>query len=312
MNEILITGVTGFIGKHLLRRLEGQKNIRIRALVHKKPDTGLLNKDNISVIEGDLTRRQTLDRFCAKGATLVNLAYLGGRSRQDNLAAVNNLLDACAKAGIKRFIHCSSAAVFGRLPADIVSENTACNPANEYEAAKLQIEKTILGCAGGAFETVILRPTAVFGPGGKNLLKLAGDLRSGNKAANYLKSCLFNTRKMNLVSVYNVVSAIELFINTEEKISRDIYIISDDDDRRNNYRYIEQYLMKALSLNDYPIPVIPFPSFLLKLLLKLMGKTMFDPARVYSSRKLSNFGFKKNISFEDGLADFSKWYKTAL
>ena len=312
MNEILITGVTGFIGKHLLRRLDGQKNIRIRALVHKKPDTGLLNKDNISVVEGDLTRRETLDKFCVRGATLVNLAYLGGRPRQDNLAAINNLLEACEKAGIKRFIHCSSAAVFGRVSNDMVTEDTVCTPSNEYEATKLEIEKAILERASGKFEIIILRPTAVFGPGGKNLLKLAGDLKSGNKTANYLKSCLFNTRKMNLVSVYNVVSAVELFINTEEKIGCDIYIVSDDDDQRNNYLYIEQYLMKSLSLNGYPVPVIPFPSFFLKLLLKLMGKTMFDPARVYSSQKLSNFGFKKNISFEDGLADFSKWYKTAL
>jgi nucleoside-diphosphate-sugar epimerase len=312
MNEILITGVTGFIGKHLLRRLDGQKNIRIRALVHKKPDTGLLNKDNISVVEGDLTRRETLDKFCVRGATLVNLAYLGGRPRQDNLAAINNLLEACEKAGIKRFIHCSSAAVFGRVSNDMVTEDTVCTPSNEYEATKLEIEKAILERASGKFEIIILRPTAVFGPGGKNLLKLAGDLKSGNKTANYLKSCLFNTRKMNLISVYNVVSAIELFINTGEKISRDIYIVSDDDDQRNNYRYIEQYLIKSLSLNGYPVPFIPFPSFFLKLLVKLMGKTMFDPARVYSSQKLSNFGFKKNISFEDGLADFSKWYKTAL
>jgi hypothetical protein len=42
----------------------------------------------------------------------------------------------------------------------------------EYEKNKLKIEQVFLDISLGKFEMTILRPTAVFGDGGKNLVKL--------------------------------------------------------------------------------------------------------------------------------------------
>ena len=48
----------------------------------------------------------------------------------------------------------------------------------------MQIDKAVLERMSSKCEVVILRPTAIFGPGGKNLLKLAEDLQTG--VENYL------------------------------------------------------------------------------------------------------------------------------
>ena len=310
MQDIVVIGATGFIGRHFLSSISSQEDVKLRVLLYRSNPDDLFNKSNIVVIKGDLLSPETLNELCTENAVVINLAYLSDRSRQDNLTAINTLLDACIKAKISRFIHCSTASVFGRVYSDMVTENTKCNPANEYEITKMQIEGVVLDRAEGAFDTVILRPTAIFGPGGKNLLKLANDLRSGNRIANYLKSCLCYMRKMNLVSVHNVVAAIKLLMQTDKKINREVFIASDDEFQSNNYHYVERYLIKSLGFIDYPLPAIPIHYFVLKMLLKLVGKSNFNPHCTYSSQKLLDLGFKKTVLFEDGLADFANWYKT--
>ena len=309
MKDVVVVGASGFIGRHLIASLLCQKEIKLRVLLHKNRAGSLFSKDNITAIEGDLLRPETLDKLCVENATVINLVYLRNQPRKDNLTAINNLLEACVKAKISRFIHCSTAAVFGRVSSDIVTENTKCNPVNEYEITKMQIEESVLERTSSVCDAVILRPTAIFGPEGKNLLKLSNNLRSGNKIANYLKACLYNMRKLNLVSVYNVVAAIILFMQTDKKINRGVFIVSDDEFQSNNYSYVENYLMKNLGLAGYPLPVIPVSYFMLKILLRLASKSNFNPCRVYSCQKLLNFGFKKTVSFEEGLSNFAYWYK---
>jgi len=309
MTDVVVAGAAGFVGRHLITGISRQNDIKLRVLVHQGNPDWLSDRDNVVMIKGDLLRPETLGELCVENAVVVNLAYLRGRTQQDNLTSINNLLEACLKAKISRFIHCSTASVFGRVSGDIVNENTKCAPINEYEITKMRMEETVLKMANGAFDTVILCPTAIFGPGGKNLLKLAGDLRYGNKIVNYLKACVCGTRKMNLVSVHNVVAAIKLLMQADKKFNGEVFIVSDDEFQSNNYRYIERYLMKSFGLGDYAFPVIPVPYFVHKALLRLAGRPNFNPRCTYSCQKLLRLGFKRAVLFEDGLAEFANWYK---
>ncbi len=310
LKDLVVVGANGFIGRHLISSAAPSLGMRLRVLAHRGSPDGLLNKENITVIKGDLLFPETLDTLCGKDATVVNAAYLRQGAPADNLAAVSNLLDACVKARIRRFIHCSTASVFGRVSGDVIDERAACNPVTEYETTKMRIEEIVRERSAGAFESVILRPTAIFGPGGKNLLKLAHDLRSGRRMSNYLKSCLFFRRTMNLVSVHNVAAAIELFIRAEKIADGEVYIVSDDDSAANNYSYVEERLMKGLGLPAYPLPVVPVPGCFSSFLLRMAGRTNDNPRRVYSCQKLREAGFRKAVSFEDALVDFTDWYKT--
>ena len=252
---------------------------------------------------------ESLEGFTVPGCTVVNLAYLGDGSRRENLTAIENLAEASARAKVRRFIHCSTAVITGRVPDDVIDEETKHNPKSEYEKTKLEVEKTLLGRYGNLFELVILRPTAVFGPGGKNLLKLARDLREGNWIINYLKSCIFGYRRMNLVYIDNVVSSIAFLMDSQKRMSREIFIISDDEYESNNYRDVEQFLMKKLGIRDYPLPRFSLPSFVLAFLLKLAGKSNLNPAATYDCQKLLRTGFNKRVPFHEGLASFADWYR---
>lgn len=309
MSVIAIAGATGFIGGCLLDYLSCQEGIQIRVLIHRNHSGKILNRNNIIKVEGDIMCPESLSRFITPACTVVNLVFLRGRSKQENLMAIDNLARACAETKIKRFIHCSTAVVSGRVPNQVINEDTACNPINEYEITKLAVEKIILEKYSDLFEIVILRPTAVFGPGGKNLLKLANDLREGNRVINYLKSCLFNTRKMNMVYIDNVIAAIAFLIDINEKMNKEIFIVSDDEHPLNNYGDIEKYLMKYFGHKNYRVPRISLPFFILAFFLKLVGRSNLDPASVYDCQKLLNAGFKKPVSFDEGLEYFADWYK---
>jgi nucleoside-diphosphate-sugar epimerase len=310
MKLISMTGASSFIGRYLLLELAKNNDVEIRVLVRKDSgDLEILKNNKVKIIIGDLLKPETLKSLIIAGSTVINLVYLWGRSKEENLLALDNLLERCLRVGIKRFIHVSTAMVTGRVVVKVVDERTIACPLNEYETTKLTLEKRLIEKMGKICEVVILRPTAVFGPEGKNLLKLANDLNYASMVINYMKSCLFNRRAMNLVYFDNVIAAICFLVNINKNINGEVFIISDDEDPLNNYRDLEKYLIRALEYKDYFLPRLPLPHGVLSFLLKLSGKTNFNPFITYSCQKIKDFGLVKPITFEQGLNKFVNWYK---
>jgi len=309
MKTISITGAESFIGQHLAKALLALDGIEIRALVFDDREIKGLRHEKIIVIKGDLLHKGSLDDFIARDGTVINLAYLWGRSKGDNLQALINLGEAFLKAGARRLVHCSTAVVSGRSPEQRIDEETVCQPVNDYETTKYAMETFLFDELKEVPEIAILRPTAVFGPQGKNLLKLADGLCHGSRLAAYLKSCLFDERRMNLVALDNVIAALVFLATVERPITREVFIVSDDEYPQNNYRSIEKYLMKCFGCQDYVVPRFKLPLPLLRKLLALAGKGSVDPARTYDGGKLVRFGFRKPVGFEAGLDKFATWYK---
>ncbi len=314
MITIAITGASGYIGKHLIAELARHGGCRIKVLSRSRrreiDAAGLAC--NIEVTEGDLRSPETLRGFFEPGCMVVNLVYLWNAGQAENLVVTENLLAACRTAKIGRLIHCSTAAVVGRVSDNLITEMTPCRPITEYGITKLRVEEVIVSAANGHFDCAILRPTSVFGPGGAPLKKLADDLVTGRRTRNYLKSCLFGKRRMNLVHVANVVSSILFLANFSGNLGGEVFIISDDDDPANNYAHVERLLMREFGTPDYSLPRIPVPPGILAFLLTCLGRNNVNPLCDYDPGKLIGYGFKRPISFESGLAEYTAWYKSSF
>jgi nucleoside-diphosphate-sugar epimerase len=308
MSTVAITGANGFIGRNLVQHLTMRGDVQIRVLVRDSRSTTLQHA-NVTLIQGDLASSEALKNFLVPGCTVINLAYDSLAPQTANLAAMRNLVEACGDSHVRRMIHCSTAVVFGRCAEEVVNEKSACDPQTEYGMTKLLIEQALREYACGRFEAVILRPTAVFGPGGQALIKLANDLLCGSRAVNYLRSCLFNERKMNLVCVNNVTAAIIFLAETSSKVDGEVYIISEDDNPANNFRYVEQYLLTKLGGGDYVWPRLSAPPMILSWFLRVLGRDVDKPQRVYDSSKIRRTGFSHVESLEHGLAVFAEWYR---
>ncbi len=187
---ILVTGATGFIGGHLARALL-KRGDEVRALVRNEDLARPLRDAGVHLAMGDLGDIETL-RHAVKGADAVyHCAALVGdwldpaEARRVNVEGTDNLLAACAAAGVRRLLHFSSLSVLGSRHHFGTDESAPCVYTGDvYPDSKIDSERRVMEAAQrGSIEAVILRPGHVYGPGDRQLLpRLLDNLASGRFA----------------------------------------------------------------------------------------------------------------------------------
>jgi len=264
------------------------------------------------ITQGDLLDPDSLKRFITPDSTVINLAYLSDNSLNLNLKATENIIDACLVKRAARLIHSSTAVVSGCAKDSVINENTACIPVTPYEKSKLEIENILIKRLKGKSKLTILRPTAVFGKHGKNLIKVANDLLSMTPFISSLKASLFFKRRLNLVCVENVVSAILFLMQINDRMDGERFIISDDDEKENNYYDIINLLANNFGHKAVKAFYMPYRYHILSMLLTASKRSNVNAHRNYSSNKLFSLGFKKSIQFREGIKRFASWYSKSL
>lgn len=310
-DSVVVIGASSFIGVHLLTSIPTRPDLDVHALVRTR-NSAL--EDSLSTVQffvGDLLQPESLEEILEPGCTVINLAYMREASREANLEALANLAECCAKVRIKRFIHCSTAMVHGALKQDVIRDDSACVPKSLYETTKSDLEILLQTDYASRFEVIILRPTAVFGAHGKNLLKLVEELSRGNRIMSYLKACLFDSRRMNLVHVGNVVASLWFLADPTRSLSESVYLISDDDQANNNYGFVRNCLIKELNTRPDPFPILRMPSCLAQTVLRVTGNPRPNPRQVYIPKNLSKEGFAAPVNLDEGLNEFASWVREA-
>ena len=116
---------------------------------------------------------------------------------------------------------------------------------------------------------------------------------------------------MNLVCISNVVAAILFLMSRPENLEGEVFVVSDDDSPINNFADVERFLMQELGIPDYSLHRLPVPLGLLAFLLKCLGRNNINPRCYYVQDKLMSLGFKRPVSFENGLTEYAKWYRSS-
>lgn len=103
---VLLTGATGYIGSHLLLRLQ-QRNVRVRCLARKPDNLRTKVAEWTEIVKGDVLNRASLDAALAGVTTAYYLVHLMASSvefeKQDREAA-ENFGAAAKEAGVQRII----------------------------------------------------------------------------------------------------------------------------------------------------------------------------------------------------------------
>jgi nucleoside-diphosphate-sugar epimerase len=186
-----VTGGSGFIGGRLIGRLVGEGR-RVRALARSEPSASRVEERGAEPVRGDLGDRAAL----AEGARGCDVAFhlaahLGEWGAwedfvRDNVEGTENVLAACEKAGVHRFVHCGTeAALMAGAPLLDVDESAPLRPDSPapYPATKAMAEREVRAAGREGFETVVVRPRFVWGKGDTTLLpEMVETVRAGRFA----------------------------------------------------------------------------------------------------------------------------------
>lgn len=214
---ILVTGATGFIGEQLVRALL-EKGERVRILVRSPEKAAALfgsGHAQLEIARGDLADSESLLRAMEGISRVYHLAsWISFKAPYQEVHAVNvegtrRLMEACRQAGVGRVVHMSSIAAGGPAlagddgrPRPRTEEDPPAPLNDPYGRTKLEQEQVVREYLHAPMEVVIVRPSAVFGPGDPEGINTLFNLIRRRRLPFYLGSA---QAVVNLVFVRDVV-----------------------------------------------------------------------------------------------------------
>lgn len=185
MGKTLVTGATGFTGLNLCRRLV-QDGEEVVAFVRSAGKTDALKLLGVECRQTDIKNpKEVLDNFSGIGMVYhIAAAYRTEHSDQDefrqvNVEATRNLLEAAKATGVKRFVHCSTVGVQGRIDHPPADEDYRFMPGDHYQTSKLEGELLARAYFSSGLPGVVFRPVGIYGPGDTRFLKLFRPINKG-------------------------------------------------------------------------------------------------------------------------------------
>jgi nucleoside-diphosphate-sugar epimerase len=170
----LLTGATGFLGRHLARRLAGEGR-ELRALVRVGTDLRRIPEEIKEIVWGSLDDAAAIARVTHGIDTIYHLAarVSSGGSRdvfeRDNVTATESLLEAAEAAAVRRLVHVSSAGIYGSENAGAeITEETPLDPRIEergaYAWSKAEADRRVRAFGENShLETIVIRPGLLYG-----------------------------------------------------------------------------------------------------------------------------------------------------
>ncbi len=143
---LVITGATGFVGRHFVERILAEKRIEVRCLVRPGSDTRALAAlgKRVSIVQGDITRPESLPGALEGAWAVVNLAgyrEFWSQSRDHfydiNERGATNVFRACLDAGVEKVVQVSTPLAYGapdRIPFD--EDTPPGDHASDYARSK--------------------------------------------------------------------------------------------------------------------------------------------------------------------------------
>lgn len=250
---ILVTGGTGFVGSHLVRRL-AQEKINTRCLVRKTSNLERLPKE-IEVAYGDVNDKESLKKATKGVEAVIHLVGIIVEQKNATFEIIHtqgtrNLVEASKKNGARRFIYISAL-------------GARENARSRYHTTKWQAEQEVIN---SGMEYVILRPSIMTGEWGAFITMLSNIVRKAP-----VVPIIDGESKVQPIYVENTVDCLIKSL-TERRTTNRIFEIAGPE--QITYRQLFLTLMEVLGIKK---PAVEIPIWLMRLPAYIFENVMEKP-----------------------------------
>ncbi len=232
--KVLVNGAGGFLGSHTVEYLM-EAGYTVRATDLPNSDLSVAEAAGAEVVKADLLEPEGIPGLLDGMEKVVNIAGFFKFSlppdvlKKANVDVTRNMCEAALKAGIKRFVHIASIAVYGRPRAFPMREDHPRNPSNNYERTKCDGEDLVMRYyREHGLPAASLRPAGIYGPRSRYgqttmMCLLALVKHAGKRRIPALKGGPF----MHYVHVRDVAQGIKVLLEADG-VEGSCYNVADD------------------------------------------------------------------------------------
>ncbi len=331
--HILVTGGSGFLGRHLLQALKDEGYAQLRTF--NRSACHDLQEQGIEVIQGDLTDFEAVNSAVQDCETVFHVAAKAGvwgsyRSYYEaNVVGTENVLKACQTNGVRYLIYTSSpSVVFKGQPLTNVDERVGYGIPSKmcpYAHTKMLAEQRVLATDGkNGTRTVALRPHLIWGPGDRHLIPTIlqavrkGRLVQVGEGNNWVDiSYVTNVTQAHLL-------ALKALSETNSSVGGKAYFISQGDPVQ-LWSWLNQ-LLRHLGMPMITKKISARKAYFLGACLELLYKCCFikkqPPMTRFVAKELSqdhyfdisaakmDLHYIPQVSNEEGMERLVRWLKT--
>jgi nucleoside-diphosphate-sugar epimerase len=321
MDNILVTGATGFTGNALCQRLmhDGEK---VTAFVRPSSDISRLEAMGVKCVTADITSREDVEKHFVDFDLVYHIAaaYRTEHSTEEmfhtvNVEATRNLLEAAKKTGVDRFVHCSTVGVQGEIDDPPADEEYRFKPGDHYQESKRQGELLARKYFSEGLPGSVVRPVGIYGPGDTRFLKLFKPVSKGMFVMIGSGDVLYH-----MTYIDDLVAGI-ILCGTHPAALGEVFTIGGE--RYTTLRELVDSIAEVLGKSKTGIRIPYTPVFLASIvcdkLCKLIGVSppiyprrveFFSKDRAFSIEKAKRLlGYVPQVSLDDGLSRTALWYK---
>jgi len=321
--KLLVTGGTGFTGSRLVEYLI-DKGHEVKVLDNQK---GILYdyllKKGANITIGSVTDRETVKKSLEDVEGVFHLAASFRKINASkktywdvNVEGTRIICEEAIKKSLKKFVYCSTQGVHGDVKNPPGDEDSPIEPVDYYQYSKHEGEKVVKEFAAKGLKSVIIRPTAIYGPGDpERFLYL---FRFANKGKFYM----FGNGKAFYHPVYidNLNDGFYAAFESDKK-NAEVYLIADEE-----YFTIKELVKKigkalGKEVKFIQLPFLPlyiaaciceFICMPLKISPPLFRRRVdwYRQNRAFKIDKAKReINYSPGVGIEEGLEQTAKWYK---
>jgi NADH dehydrogenase len=252
---ILVTGGTGFVGRHLIQRMRTD-GLSVRAVV-RNPDKAQALKDlGVEVVKGDVSDKASLEKAAAGCDRVIHLVGIiqeapGATFQGVHVEGTRNVIDAAKKAGVRHFFYQSA---LGTRP----------GAKSAYHRTKWEAEELV---RASNIPFTILRPSLIYGPGDQFTIRLSEMIR----LSPVLPVIGTGKSKIQPIFIDDVVACIVKAVTTDRVIGKTYEIGGPD---QLTYEEVTLAIADAMGVKR---PALHVPLFFMKSVARVLEAVLPKP-----------------------------------